>query len=326
MGICCAVPTCAQGSAGPTPEGKEKSAGFLLLVITLLLSRRCLWVPAAGGTPSQITPTNSKINTETRAHGNTQHKHEQRDAGARKQKPKNKNRDARTNIQIQQRIQTRTNTYEQTPQIQLHVHIHFLKNEFPRRPLIQTAGERSGHKREGFFFARALFVQIQQGRNYETRRCSGGPRGAECSQWAHFRGVPEKGKIPLPSDAELCGKATASLASGTVREHAAVWVGSGRLRENEVPRHWQGTCPILITVLSQNMSLNVFRSLRCFLDSSTCPHTSTWARKNAHHASSLIFLASASFALRTSTCPERLKFVGCRRTHFNLAKLFFRRR
>ena len=72
-------------------------------------------------------------------------------------------------------------------------------------------------------------------------------------------------------------KATASLASDNVREHAAVRVGSGRLRENAVPRHQHATCLMLITVRSQNMCR-------------TCC-TSTWARTNAHHASSLMFLS-----------------------------------
>ena len=56
-------------------------------------------------------------------------------------------------------------------------------------------------------------------------------------------------------DAELCvrkRKATASLASGNAREHAAVRAGGGRPRENAVPRHRQATCLMLITVPSLN--------------------------------------------------------------------------
>ena len=63
-------------------------------------------------------------------------------------------------------------------------------------------------------------------------------------------------------DAELCvvsshhkqkRDATASVASGNVHEYAAARVGSGHVRENAVPRHWQTTCLMLITVRSQNM-------------------------------------------------------------------------
>ena len=44
-----------------------------------------------------------------------------------------------------------------------------------------------------------LFVQIQQGRNYGTRRRSGGPHGGECSFLTHSRGVPKKKVIPMPA-------------------------------------------------------------------------------------------------------------------------------
>ena len=80
-------------------------------------------------------------------------------------------------------------------------------------------------------FSRGLFVQIQQGQNYETRRCSGFPHGAECPLLTHFLGVPEN-VIPMPATQNcVCSvntnkrKATASFTCGNVREHA-------------VPRHW----------------------------------------------------------------------------------------
>ena len=66
---------------------------------------------------------------------------------------------------------------------------------------------------------------------------------------------------------------------------------------------------------------NVFRSLRCFLDKSTCPHVDVGA-KNAHCAASLTFPASALFALLTSTCPKRRQ-VPCCGKHLKFAQLFF---
>ena len=66
--------------------------------------------------------------------------------------------------------------------------------------------------------------------------------GAEWSLLTHFRVVP-------------------GLASGSVREHEAVRVGSGRPRENAVPRNWHATWLMLITVRSQTHVQNVFRSL-----------------------------------------------------------------
>ena len=87
-------------------------------------------------------------------------------------------------------------------------------------------------------------------------------------------------------------KATASLSSGNLREDKAARAGIGRLRENAVPRHRQATCPLSITVCSQNMCRTCFR-----------------ARENAHYTSSLMFLASASFVLRKSTCAKLAKFV-----------------
>ena len=47
-------------------------------------------------------------------------------------------------------------------------------------------------------------MQIQQGRNYETRRCSGVPDGAQRSFWTHVCGSLEDGarvpKLRVPSD------------------------------------------------------------------------------------------------------------------------------
>ena len=107
-------------------------------------------------------------------------------------------------------------------------------------------------------------MQIQLGRNYETRRRSGVPHGSECSLLTHL-GVPEKRLIPMPALLNrVCSvttgkkKARASLASGNVREHAAVWAGSGWQRESAVPRHRQATCPMLIVVRSQNMCRKCF--------------------------------------------------------------------
>ena len=90
--------------------------------------------------------------------------------------------------------------------------------------------------------------------------------------------------------AELCvcsvstskRKVTALFASDNVREHAAARVGSGRLRENTVPRHRQAT--------------RLFVEKRAFAKRAQKPvsfsavffrvlaHISTWPRKDAHYA------------------------------------------
>ena len=72
--------------------------------------------------------------------------------------------------------------------------------------------------------------------------------------------------------------ATVSFASGTVRDPAAVRIGGGYLRKNAVPRHLRATCLMLIAVRWQNMCRT------CFV--------------------LLMFLASALFAIRTSTRPR----------------------
>ena len=134
------------------------------------------------------------------------------------------------------------------------------KHAIQIRPKVQPAGGRSGQIREGCFLSAGLFVQIQQGRKYETRRCAGVPNGAERSCWTHSRGSIEKGNIPMSATQNcVCSvttgkrKATTPLASGNAREHAAVPVGCGRPREKAVPRHWHAACLMLTTVRSQNM-------------------------------------------------------------------------
>ena len=57
------------------------------------------------------------------------------------------------------------------------------------------------HKRR--FLRADLFVQIQQGRNYETRRCSGYPKWCRMLALGPFRGVPEKRLIPMPATQKL---------------------------------------------------------------------------------------------------------------------------
>ena len=116
-----------------------------------------------------------------------------------------------------------------------------------------------------FFFLRAgQFLQIRLGRNYETRRSSSVPKGAECSlltlSWRAREMFDSNER-----DAELClcsvttskWVATASLACGNVREHAAAREGGGRPRENAVPRHRQVTCPQLVNVRSQTCAERV---------------------------------------------------------------------
>ena len=83
-------------------------------------------------------------------------------------------------------------------------------------------------------------------------------------------------------------------------------------------------CPraqMLKTVYSQHMCRTLFVLCCVFLEKKHLP-TSTWARTHAHHVSSLVFLAPAIIALRTSTCPERRQ-VRCCRTHLHVAKILF---
>ena len=101
--------------------------------------------------------------------------------------------------------------------------------------------------------------------------------------------------------------------------HAVAWVGSGRLRENALPRHQQPTCLMLITVHSQHVCRTCFVLCSVFAMEALAD-TSTWVRKNHHYASSPIFPASALFASRTSTCPRRRQVRWCR-THLSVAKL-----
>ena len=95
-------------------------------------------------------------------------------------------------------------------------------------------------------------------------------------------------------DTDLCvlsdtvtRKATASLASGNGRERAASRVGSGRLRENAVPRHRQTTCPLSISLHFAKHVENVFLSLRCILDESTFPHIDAGTEKSSRRSSPL---------------------------------------
>ena len=151
-----------------------------------------------------------------------------------------------------------------------------------------------------------LCVEMQQGRNYETRRCSGVPNGADldsCSWRARERKYSNSRNANC-----VCFVMTSKKRNDVTRQrqctrHAAVRVSGGRPHEITVPRHWCATCFMLITVRSQKMCRTCF--VLCGVCSITASaHTSTWSRKHAHDASSPIFPASALVALRTSTCPE----------------------
>ena len=96
------------------------------------------------------------------------------------------------------------------------------------------------------------------------------------------RGVPKRGSIPMPGSQNcVCPmmtskkSATASLASGNVREHAAVPVGGCRQRENAVPRHWHAQ------VLQVDYRAFVVHVVLCGVYSiKALTHTSTWVRTN----------------------------------------------
>ena len=107
--------------------------------------------------------------------------------------------------------------------------------------------------------------------------------------------ISADGRIRRAKFSGGCGKrkATASRQWQCAQSHNCSII-RGRLGENAVPRHWQATYLMLITVLSQNM---------CRACSVLCGVCSTEAL--VHTASSLTFLVFALFASRTSTCPER---------------------
>ena len=180
------------------------------------------------GHPPKITPQMTKTNTETRAQTLKMHKK------TKIEKLKH------TNIQ---------RTSQQQIQIQIHK---------------QTKNDRKYKLWEVVFFLGAgQFLQIRLGRNKKTRRSSGVPKGAECSLLTLSWRAREM--YSNERDAELClcsvttgtWVATASLASGNVREHAAAREGGGRPRENAVPRHRQVTCPQLVNVRSQTCAERV---------------------------------------------------------------------
>ena len=81
---------------------------------------------------------------------------------------------------------------------------------------------------------------------------------------------------------------------------------------------------VLTTVPPQNRRRACFVFPRCPPDKKELAHASTWAPKNAHHASSLTFLASALMCF-ADVHMSRARQVRCCRTHLNFSKLFFRR-
>ena len=185
-------------------------------------------------------------------------KNKHKDARAQNYKYQNKCRDARANIKVQQsRQKTRRNKQNIQQTIQEHIQIQISKNKRTTSKYAQKTnrGETSGQTTRRFSSLRArLSVQIRKGLNYETGRCSGVRNGTESSLLTHFRGVPEKGKVPI-TESRIClcpvmtskKNATVSLASGNVRKHEAVRVGSCFLRENAVRR--QAAYLIVSTVL-----------------------------------------------------------------------------
>ena len=105
---------------------------------------------------------------------------------------------------------------------------------------------RSVQIREGCFLHGSLFVQIQQARNFQTRRCS---------KWCRmltFDPFSWRAKEKVDSnarDAELCVLSDHSQKTRRRHSPAAVYtntqlrgVGRGRPHENAVARHWHATC------------------------------------------------------------------------------------
>ena len=174
--------------------------------------------------------------------------------------------------------------------------------------------------REGFF---ARWRQADDGAFQLVLSAHAGPINVEA--WR------KEGKIPLP-ESQTCvcpvmtsqKHATASLASGNVREPAA---GSDwqrpSMRERSSTTLACHVPNVLITMRSQNMCrtcsvLCVFFSLKALV------HTSTWARINAHHASSLMFLASAFFfcGRRLVTCVAKFVDLDSTTPFFFFANIF----
>ena len=103
----------------------------------------------------------------------------------------------------------------------------------------------------------------------------------------------------------------------------AVRVGTGRLRENAVPRHWACHVPNVDYRAFATHVQNVFGSLRFFLDERTNPH-----RRGLEQMLTTLrpwwSCAPAPLVLRTPTCPERRQ-VRCCGTQLHFAKLLLRR-
>ena len=141
---------------------------------------------------------------------------------------------------------------------------------------------RAKHTFFFFFCARASLCKYNKVGTDETRRCSGVPHGTKCSLLAHFVWRLRKERCQCPRRRTVCvcvfsdesqKNATASLASGNVREHAGARAGGSRQRENAVPR------PLVCHVLNVDhrafakTRADLFRSLLCFfLNESICPH------------------------------------------------------
>ena len=156
---CCTLPTSAQD--------------FLFWVMVLHLSVLLSYACRSGlNNQGGVSGVHAAGGTFTQNYAHTDKKY--RDARARKCKYNDK----------KQKLDEK---YKHTTNIQLTVPRLFSKekSEIQIRPTIQTAGRRQGQLREGVFLRAGLFVQIQQCRNYETRRCWSVPNGAGWCRMLH---------------------------------------------------------------------------------------------------------------------------------------------
>ena len=133
----------------------------------------------------------------------------------------------------------------------------------PNTPAGRNRGERSGHTHEGCFF------------------CAGA-----CLCKYNQVGIERQDVVRSFQRCRMLALDPFSLrAKEKVDSNARTRTrGSGRQRENAVPRHWPPTCLMLITVPSHNMRTTCF--ILCgVLSIEALTHTSTWDGTNAHHAS-----------------------------------------
>ena len=118
----------------------------------------------------------------------------------------------------------------------------------PNTPENTNRGETIEPNTRRLFLRAGLFVEMQKGRNYETRRCSGAPLSN--ARDAELRVLSDRRQ--KESDGVTRQRQCARTRSCSGRERSST-------RELAVHRNWHATCPMFIVVRSQS----IYRT--CFL-------------------------------------------------------------